>query len=55
MKHECAFCFSNFLIIGLHSSSANSLFSVAYLSGVDKFSYLAHITTPTAVFLSKNL
>ena len=27
-KHECAFLFSNFLIIGLCNSSANSLFDI---------------------------
>ena len=44
VKHDGTFPFSNFLIIGLSNSSANSLLKI-----------ILFLTVPPGVFLSKNL
>ena len=56
---ECGFLFSNFLIIDLRNSSANSLFHMfsfltANLFRAAKTSDRANVVTPPADFLSKN-
>ena len=55
IKGECTFLFSNFLIIGLCNSSANSLFDIFSFLTADLFcvatlSCRASVATPQEVF-----